>query len=273
MTRSASPAGLRIVELHDLAEHQTAAELFCRIWRADSPDSMIGAGMIRALAHAGNYVVGAYDGPAMVAATVAFLGADHLHSHITGVDPARQRGGVGYALKQHQRDWALARGITKVCWTFDPLVRRNAHFNLHKLGAAVTEYLPDFYGPMTDGINTGDASDRLYITWSLSSPRADAAARGEVAEVDVAAVRAGGAAVPLDRARQRPVPGRDAIPVDGRPVLVAVPIDIEALRAADRTLAMTWRYAVRDALTATLAAGYRITGMARDGFYLLEVPR
>lgn len=51
-----------------------------------------------------------------------------------------------------------------------PLVRRNAYFNLVKLGARATDYLPDCYGPMHDGLNRGEASDRLFVEWDLLSP-------------------------------------------------------------------------------------------------------
>lgn len=262
--------GPRVVELRDVAEHHAVADLFCRVWRADSPDALINAGLIRAFAHSGNYVAGAYADGRLVGATVAFLGADHLHSHITGIDPAWQRAGVGYTLKQHQRDWALARDITEICWTFDPLVRRNARFNLHRLGASVTAYLPDFYGAMTDRVNAGQPSDRLYVTWSLTAPRAVAAAHGEFAATEPSALRSGAAAVLLDRSGQWPVPA-GAVPADGRALLVAVPHDIEALRETDPAVATAWRHAVREALTSALAAGYQITGMTTDGRYLLEV--
>ena len=43
----------------------------------------------------------------------------------------------------------------------DPLVRRNAAFNLNALGTRAVAFHPDFYGPMGDAINAGDASDRL----------------------------------------------------------------------------------------------------------------
>ncbi len=56
-------------------------------------------------------------------------------------------------MKLHQRAWAIARGIPVIEWTFDPLVARNAYFNIRKLGAMPVEYLPNFYGIMGDGIN------------------------------------------------------------------------------------------------------------------------
>ena len=83
---------------------------------------------------------------------------------------------VGFALKLHQRAWALLRGVSEIAWTFDPLVSRNAYFNLVKLGAQPAEYLPNFYGTMLDTINGDDDSDRLLVRWRLRSPHVVAAA-------------------------------------------------------------------------------------------------
>jgi predicted GNAT superfamily acetyltransferase len=269
--RAAADAGqLTVTDLHELTEQQAAAELLRRVWGARSPDQLINVATLRALAHSGNYVVGGYRAGRLIAVSVAFLGLDdqgvgHLHSHITGVDRTGQSAGVGYALKQHQRAWALARGIPAVRWTFDPLVRRNAYFNLHKLGASASEYLPDFYGAMDDGVNTGDTTDRLYISWELASPAATAAARGRVPDVDP---RAGGAAVLLDRVDDEPV----AQPADGTTLLVAMPTDIEALRARDLSAGLRWRRAVREALGAAFTRGYVVRDVTRDGYYVLGVP-
>ncbi len=269
-TAAAERLGIRMRELVTVAEQHAAAELLCRIWRADSPDQLVNGGMMRALEHSGNYVVGAYRDEVLIGTAVGFFGVGHLHSHIAGVDPARQSRGVGFALKQHQRAWALARGIGEVCWTFDPLVRRNAHVNLHKLGATAAAYLPDFYGEMNDGINTGEATDRIYVSWDLLSPAACAAARGETAEVELWVQAAAGELLGRTAEDAPHVPDVRP-PADGRPLLVAVPADVESLRGRDRDTARAWRYAVREAICAALEAGYRITGMTRDGRYVLEV--
>jgi predicted GNAT superfamily acetyltransferase len=266
---AAGRLGITVRELREPVAHEAAAQLLARVWRAESPDELLNARMMRALAYAGNYVVGAYRGAVLIGCAVAFFGIDHLHSHITGVDPGAQSRGVGHAIKLHQRGWALDRRIESVHWTFDPLVRRNAYFNLHKLGARAVTYLPDFYGRMTDGINAGDTtSDRLYIQWDVASPEAIAAAAGDTRDVDLAAVSAE-AEVVLDRdADEAPNPGKAVY--DGRPLLVAVPSDVEGLRGRDPELAVRWRGEVRAALAGGLEAGYRITGMARDGWYVME---
>jgi predicted GNAT superfamily acetyltransferase len=239
---AAQRAGVRVAELTGIDDLRAAADLLCRVWGAGSPDQIVNLPTLRALTHAGNYAAGAYRNGRLIAATVTFLGIGHLHSHVTGVVPGGQGAGVGYVLKLHQRAWALEHGIPEVRWTFDPLVRRNAYFNLQKLGAWATAYLVDFYGPLADGINVGDASDRLYVTWELAGARAAAAVRGEL---------------------PAPQPGPAA-------VLVRLPADIEGLRASDPAEAARWRHAVRDELRVALAAGRQITGVTRDGCYVLE---
>jgi predicted GNAT superfamily acetyltransferase len=244
---------VKITELTDAAAMHEAAALLDRIW-GTADDHVLDPGTMRALAHIGNYVAGAYDGDTLVGASVGFFAADgHLHSHVTGIAPEQQGHGVGRALKLHQRDWALARGRTAISWTFDPLIARNAYFNLHTLGANAVEYLPDFYGRMRDAVNAGTASDRLYVVWQLDTqppPVPDLADREAL----------------LDRAGDLPVPGRRA----DAALTVAIPLDIERLRAADPELAVRWRTAVRDAMMDAQRHGYRIAGISRDGRYLLE---
>jgi predicted GNAT superfamily acetyltransferase len=270
--KAAEACQVTISDLGEVAEQRAGAELLCRVWGARSPDQLVNAALLRSFSHSGNYVVGAYRDGHLLGVAVAFRGAGHLRSDITGVDRARQSAGVGYALKQHQRAWALARGITVIRWTYDPLVRRNAYFNLHKLGASVCGYLPDFYGALDDGVNAGDTTDRLYIAWELMSAETVAAvhreADGAGTGAGVAALRDAGAAVALDRVDDEPVAGAGH-PAGGVPLLVAMPADIGALRARDLAAALRWRRAVREALRDAFARGYVIRDATRDGYYLL----
>lgn len=192
---------IRAVEAID--ELDAVEVLFSTIWSTGPERPPINREVLRAFAHSGCYVAAAFEGDAMVAASAGFLGRSgddelHLHSHITGVLPAAQGRHVGLALKLHQRAWCLERGIEVVTWTFDPLVRRNAWFNLHLLGADVVELVPDFYGAMTDGINAGSASDRFVARWSLRT----AASRPAIVAGD------GDVVVPVEPSSRRAV--RDA---------------------------------------------------------------
>lgn len=213
------------------ATHEASAVLD-EIWRGDR--GAMPANVLRALEHAGNYVVGVYDGARIIGAAVAFFGPPEsrtLHSHIAGVIPEYQGRGVGRLLKQHQRRWALQRGVAVITWTFDPLVARNAHFNLNVLGAGVAEYLVDHYGAMRDGLNRGDASDRLLVHWLIAEG-------------------------PERLSKPQPILAR-----------VAVPDDIARLRAETPVEAGRWRERVREEFLAHQHVGLRVTGFA-DGTYL-----
>ena len=163
------------------------------------------------------------QGAPPLGAALGFLGWSgglHLHSHMNAVDPATRGRGIGVALKLRQRAVCLAHGVTEVRWTYDPLIRRNAHLNLVRLGAEVVAFLPDFYGRMDDAISGGDRSDRFEVRWRLDAPRtARALAR-------------------------RPAPEWSA---EGGLTLVA---DFEALRAADPAEAARLRDASREAFAA-----------------------
>ena len=261
---AARAAGVVIHELRRHEERKAARRLFEDVWRPEVGDPPpMTAELLRALGHAGNYVVGAFSGARMVGASAGFFTAPPecaLHSHITGVAPGVEHRGVGFALKLHQRAWALARGVPLAVWTFDPLVARNAWFNLAKLGALPTAYLEDFYGPMTDAINAGTASDRLLLAWRLRDPAVAAACAGQPRQPPPVRAEAALAAGP-DRA---PV----ATPTDAAAVTVAVPPDLEALGPE---LRRAWRAAVREALGGRLAAGAAVTGFLRDpDRYLVE---
>ncbi len=267
---AARSAGVRIRPLTGLAEFEAVCQLYDRIWRPDPANPPVTAELLRALSKAGNYVAGAYDGTGLVGATAGFFGAPadrELHSHITGVSAAALGRSVGFALKLHQRAWALRRGVTTITWTYDPLVRRNAHFNLGKLAAVPAEYLPDFYGGMHDGINAGDESDRLLVRWELTAPHVERACAGRPRRCDADAYRAAGAVAALDRsASGDPVPG----PAGGEIVLVAVPEDVEALRATAPESARRWRVAVRGVLGPLLSEGARAEGFDRAGWYVVR---
>jgi predicted GNAT superfamily acetyltransferase len=244
--RWAAEAGVAVRELRDLDEAHAVIALLVEIWgRPDNP--LITVEFLRALTKAGNYVAGAYDGDRLIGVCIGFHeepAARTLHSHIAGVAPGLAGRGTGMALKLHQRAWALARGIVAVEWTFDPLVSRNAYFNIVKLGALPVEYLPNFYGAMHDAINGGDDTDRLLVRWELLSPRVRAACSGTP--------------------RERPLDG----PSNRR---VAAPADIEALRVHDAAAARGWRHRLRDELEPLMAAGGRVVDFDRELGYLVQL--
>jgi predicted GNAT superfamily acetyltransferase len=287
-----------IRELDSIGDLEAAVALFGEIWHPEPGTQPISAELMKALRKAGNYVTGAYDagGGQLVGACVGFFGPpaqESLHSHITGVSAAGLGRSVGFALKVHQRAWALQHDATEIAWTYDPLIRRNAYFNLVKLGARPAEYLPNFYGGMHDQINGGGETDRVLVSWDLRAARVAAACAGKAIPASAEAEIAAGAQVALAAAADGspalspgwpgPLAGAGAASsglagtvlagtVLAGTVLVAVPPDVERLRVTDPGAAAAWRSAVRDTLGGLMAAGGRVTGFDRAGWYVVSTP-
>jgi predicted GNAT superfamily acetyltransferase len=119
------------------------------------------------------------------------------YSHVMAVAKDHQNKGVGARLKWAQRERALRDGRKLIKWTWDPMLARNAHFNLNRLGATVETYLDDFYG-VDYGADErlGLPSDRLSATWEIDSARVHALAKG--AETPFEGKRVGTIAIPAD---------------------------------------------------------------------------
>jgi predicted GNAT superfamily acetyltransferase len=261
-----------VSELSDIDDLRRLASLFAAVWGRSVDDPPISTDILKALVHSGNYVAGGFVDRRLIGGLVGWLGGTpprdlHMHSHILGVLPGSDAQGVGFDLKQHQRRWCLARDVRVMEWTTDPLVRRNAYFNLTKLGAEASAYLADFYGEMRDGINAGDQSDRLLIRWRLDGEKAQAAAAGVLPEPDVDKLREWGSSAILSIGpRGEPVAKRS----EARVLICQMPEDIVAMRSSKPELAHQWRMAVRLALGEKLEHRYEITGATRSGWYVLE---
>ena len=239
--------------LVDMRDLNRAADVLATVWSSPNGQQPVGPALLRALQHSGNYVAGAFVNDELVGVSAAWLGRRHnqviLHSHITGIAPQHQGHDIGYTMKQHQREWALDRDVSIVEWTFDPLIRRNAYFNLTRLGATIVAFEEDLYGPMNDQMNVGEETDRATVRWDLHAdarPPIDASAAPAILS-----------------------PNDDGAPVcrhDDAPVLRAwIPEDY----VRDRDRLAGWRHAVRDTIGAAIGRGYKAVGMTRDGWYTL----
>jgi predicted GNAT superfamily acetyltransferase len=159
-------------------------------------------------------------------------------SHMLAVRPGARNLGIGRLLKRYQRARVLAQGITTMYWTFDPLVARNAHFNLNRLGVRVEEYVVDMYGSGRNSpVDRAIGTDRFIVRWDLTAAR-----------------------------RRRRVPPHAA--------RIEIPRDIHRLRDRDPVQARGWRRATRRAFLSSIRRGMRVIGFERnaaDGrcYYLL----
>lgn len=218
----------------DAAGVVDALGVFRAVWGQDTASDV---DVYVAVVHHGGYMSIARRADVAVGAAFGFLseGGRALHSHVAAVIPGMIGRGVGRKLKHHQRSWAEARGLERVTWTFDPLIRRNAWFNLVHLGARVTRFHQNHYGILADEVNGDDETDRFEVAWAVAGPWPNAPV------------------VPEPHHR-----------------LIPTPPDINAVRHDDPAAGRAWRLRMRESVAGPLAGGAAIIGLTVDGSYVLD---
>ncbi|MFT4294983.1 MAG: hypothetical protein QM582_06180 [Micropruina sp.] len=261
----------RIGTVRDHTGRLAAAALLAEIWGVPTAESPVPADLMTALDHAGGCVLGAWnEAGELVGVTIGLAGAprsERVYSYIAGVSARFAGRGLGRQLKLAQRDWALERGATVLTWTYDPLIRRNGHFNLNRLGGRVTDFVADYYPPMADAVNAGDLPDRFVVDWTLTEPPSGRPLPPGASEAAVVLGPGGQGLSGPDAAP--PAPALRLDEASGPVLRVWVPLDIEALRRADADLGRHWRLAAREAFTTLFAQGYRPVGIDADGHYVV----
>ena len=234
---------LRIQLAHSPADAALISQVFDEVW---SVKTMVSPEIIVASLHNGAYGSVVWDGDLPVAAAFAIVGKSltkqpgelNLHSHAAGVVQSHAGRGIGTQLKMHQWQWARENGFATITWSFDPLVRRNAWFNMVKLGASVTNYYQNFYGELDDGINAGEQSDRVLVQWQVL-------AAGEPQSLEVVTEQVGD-------------------------VVIATPEDIESLRKNNKAESQAWRARQRAAFEEAICDGFSVRGLNAEYSYVLS---
>lgn len=253
----AADIAYRVLSEPEQFEHVIDLEI--RVWGIEPRDA-VPSTMLRALQHGGGLINGAYLGNELVGMAVMYpiplAGRLVQWSHMAGVHPEYQKYGIGRGLKLQQREWALANGYDEIRWTYDPLLRGNANFNLRKLGATFDTYLINFYGIMTDAINAdGLPSDRVEAVWRLNDARVVALVNGEPLEqtVDYPAL------LQRDEHGQPQIVGV----ADGKAVGYRVQLPQQIKGLSHDTL-VAWRLALRATLQTAFATGYAAVDFLAD---------
>jgi predicted GNAT superfamily acetyltransferase len=272
---AARAAGIDIRPAESLADFRLVQKTLDAVFGIAPGESEASIDLLVAFAHTGQYLVLARDaragGRPVLGTSLGFFCAPDrstLHSHATAVLQAGRDRHVGWALKLHQRTWTMVRGLDTITWTFDPLIRRNAWFNLAKLAATPTAFEVDFYGAIMDAVNAGDESDRLFLAWQLRAERVAVACDGAPLVASVADMIADGAPRLLEIGPGER-PSRSVLPRGADCGLVQVPSDIESMRTAEPALALRWRRELRSVLTEVGDRGLGVVSVGRDGWYVL----
>lgn len=259
--------------LHTQDEFEQVFELEKVIWNMPG-DMAVSTHTMHAVVHNGGSLVGAIDEDkgrmiGFAFGIPSFKRDRHwLWSHIAGVLAAYRGQGVGLSIKLAQREWAIANGYDLIGWTFDPLQRRNANFNMRKLGAISTTYAVNIYGAMQDGINAGLQSDRLKAAWLLDDPRVrSVAGGGTLAPVTTEypesafLLRYTGDTLDMRQTADAPY------------VFIETPYDLAALKTQSLHAAQQWQFRLRQSMQYALGAGYVVVDFVTQAercWYVLE---
>ncbi len=206
-----------IREIRGRAELLAVEELQKDVWQCSDLD-VLPAIHMTAAREVGAILLGAFEGATLIGFVYGFPGFEDdtrvIHSDMLAVRDSHRDRGIGRALKLAQRDHALARGVNRITWTFDPLQARNAYLNFQKLGVTSSRYLRDFYGETSSPLHAG-GTDRLWVTWHLdgrpplqpASERVALRSREETRENFERAFASGLIAVGFDRGQSEYVMG------------------------------------------------------------------
>lgn len=279
------------LQILEKPQEMTAVEELQRLVWPNSETDVIPDHVLLAVAHNGGLLIGAYDvgdseiapaGAPLVGFVFGFPGLYYTPdgprpkhcSHQMGVHPLHRDQGLGFALKRAQWQMVRHQGLDRVTWTYDPLLSRNAHLNITRLGAVCNTYLREEYGEMRDGINAGLPSDRFQVDWWVNTRRVyQRLSKNPRRPLKLSNFIS--AETPILNPAQfdeddlpHPqvftlVPGQEGqtqlqnqLP---RILLVEIPADFSALKAANRSLSLEWRLHTRTLFEDLFTRGYLVT--------------
>jgi len=285
-TMPPNPYEIRVLETP--AELSAVEELQHLIWPGDETE-IVPVHMLRAVAHNGGFVIGAFDAGRLVGFVFGFPGLNEASngprlfhaSHMAGVHPNYRDAGLGFLLKRAQWQMVRQQNIDRITWTYDPLQSRNANLNIAKLGAVCNTYIPNFYGEMRDELNVEMPSDRFRVDWWVNSHRVQRRLGVNLPrKLDLAHYLS--AETPYaNRTRLNefglvtPVSSSLPLPLSLL-LLLEIPADITALKFADLALAQEWSHHIRSLFLNLFAKGYLVTdfvflpGTQPRSFYVLS---
>ena len=238
-------------------DFEACVELQRDTWGRDF-SACVPAAVLMVAQRVGGVTAGAFDAEGRLQGFIfgltGYSGGRPMHwSHMLAVRESARDAGLGIRLKLYQRELLLKNGVDTACWTFDPLVAKNAHINLNRLGAVVLEHVENMYGESNSTLHAGLGTDRFVVEWRLGD---EAVLRA------IAGLEPSGATVfarsPVVNHTMRPPPA------SGARVRIEIPADIYGVLESAPEQAAEWRARTRGAFQQYLSQGYRVATFYRD---------
>ncbi len=265
---------IRLIETPE--EMRLVEQIQREVWHGSETD-VVPLHMLITAVHNGGLVLGAFVEERIIGFVFGFPGLEETPdgprakhcSHMLGVHPSHRDGGIGFALKRAQWQMVRHQGLDHITWTYDPLLSRNAHLNIAKLGAVCATYRRSEYGEMRDGLNAGLPSDRFQTDWWINTRRVERRLSKRARPTLKLPHIARSGLQPLYPLRYRtsrlPLPPEHLPPLQERLLLAEIPNDFMALKEKDFALARDWRFFTRELFETAFARGYIITDFVLDG--------
>jgi predicted GNAT superfamily acetyltransferase len=275
------------LQLLEKAQDMTDVENLQAVVWPDDEREIVPAHLLLSAAGNGGLVIGAIDTEAtdpekrLVGFVFGYPGLDlsseedrfkHC-SHMLGVRPDMRDQGIGFALKRAQ--WQLVRqqNLERITWTYDPLLSRNAHLNIARLGGICGTYIENAYGQLRDGLNVGLPSDRFEVDWWINSPRVTRRIGSRPRQsLDLAHFLSAGVEIlnpteiddnglphPKQVELSELVDQRPNLPKDKPMLLVEIPSDFMHIKTSRASLALDWRLHSREIFVQLITLGYLVT--------------
>jgi predicted GNAT superfamily acetyltransferase len=265
---------IRLLESPD--EMAAVEALQKEVWPGSDTD-VVPAHLLVAAVHNGGLVLGAFAEDKLVGFVFGFPGLEFTAdgprpkhcSHMAGVHPGFRDKGVGFALKRAQWQMVRHQELDHITWTYDPLLSRNAHLNIARLGAVCSTYRRSEYGEMRDGLNAGLPSDRFQVDWWLNTHRVERRlGKRPRPTLKLSHLTRVGVHPLYQLARDAhglPRPPEHVPALETQLIAGEIPSDFMALKARDFALARDWRFFTREFFETAFARGYIVTDFVYDG--------
>lgn len=264
---------IRLLETPD--DMRLVEEIQRIVWPGSETD-VVPSHMLITVVHNGGLVMGAFEEEKLIGFVYGFPGlektpdgprAKHC-SHQMGIHPDYRNSGIGFELKRAQWQMVRHQGLDHITWTYDPLLSRNAHLNIAKLGAVCSTYRESEYGELRDGLNAGLPSDRFQVDWWLNSRRVEKRlSKRPRPTLNLTHIAKSGLR-PLytpqlsDLGLMRPPEHVPAF--ENRLTLVEIPTNFMDIKAKDFALARDWRFFSRELFETAFAHGFIVTDFVFD---------
>jgi len=256
---------LNIRRLTTLEECRQVAALEKAVWQFADAEDVVPPALLIVSIKRGGLLLGAFDDTdalkGFVYSMPASKGGRTTHwSHMLAVAADARAGGLGLRLKLEQRTHALEAGIDLIEWSYDPLQALNAHLNFARLGVVVEEYEENLYGNSTSPLHDGKPTDRFIAEWRLTAPHVERRLGApQTPRLRDAAIMSAVLVNPSRPIGDWLAPAESiADVVDGRRVLVEIPMSFTDLQRSMPDLALAWRMSTRKIFQTYLARDYRV---------------